>query len=108
MYWDICRDRYYLGRKYHWSEYDISRMIELNRLYAELAVEEIEIHHYGKDYVHDCPAFSEHRKLWPTRDVYSRYGCTGCFYFVEIGLRHVRCKWTSAHSVPNPYAGTER
>ena len=72
----------------------LQRLIDL---IAGFEVEEIEIHHYGRDYVKDCPAIkAKDRKSLSGTDVYSRYGCTGCDYFKEIGLRHVRCRWQAA------------
>lgn len=71
------------------------RIWELVTLINSFAIEEIEIHHYGNDYVTDCPAIKD-RKAWPTKDVYGRYGCVACDYYKEIGLRHVRCRWRAA------------
>lgn len=74
------------------------RIRALIDLVDSLAIEEIEIHHYGNDYLNKCPAI-KNRKLWPTTAVYGRAGCVACFYHAGFGLRHVRCKWTAAQEL---------
>jgi len=76
-----------------WSE-KLQRLIIIVK---NLAIEEIEIHHYGDDYLNDCPA--QYRKYFLTKDVYGRAGCVACFYHAGFGLRHVRCKWTAAQEL---------
>lgn len=84
-----------------YSKY-LDRIWVLTTLIENFAVEEIEIHHFGGDYVDDCPAHRGSLKhLFPTKDVYGRYGCVACDYFKELGLRHVRCRWTAAHEENN-------
>lgn len=98
---DICKERrnlrsqlgYYVNR---YGNDAIERLAELNRLWKELAVERIPIHRSLYDYVTDCPALENSRKLFPTTDVYGRYGCEGCAYYYDEFLQYVRCKWRAA------------
>lgn len=99
---DPCKDLYTI-QHYSIRYYDdpeknrrrTERVLELIGVVDHLAIEEIEIHHYGRDYLNKCPAIKD-RKAWPTTEVYGRAGCVECFYHAGFGLRHVRCKLRAA------------
>lgn len=98
---DICKERYLLRQHYGPcygpnSDEAWERLAELNRLWKELPVEEVEIHQYGGARIYDCPAHERLRKLFPIKDVYGDAGCTSCAYHAGVYLQHVRCKWRAA------------